>query len=264
MRTIRLLLWLLMVAPLTVVLRGQVTSTLVDRIPAPSGATRVPLVNDPFAAYLRHLPLKPAGTAVHLFDGRLKARQDVHVAVIDLSVGQRDLQQCADAVIRLRAEHLFATGQHSAIRFHFTNGFLASWERWRAGERIRVTGNEARWVSGGARDSSHDALLAYLTTVFTYAGTRSLQAELRPAGDVPLRAGDVFIQGGSPGHAVIVLDVARTVDGRSYFLLAQSYMPAQDIHVLKGPVAGAWFEQRSDGELRTPEWSFAWSDRRIW
>lgn len=246
---------------------GEHAPVVADRFAPPAGAQRVTTKPGTFAHYLRHLPLKPEGSAVHLYDGRMKPRQGVHAAVVDLSVGKRDLQQCADAIMRLRAEHLFASGQQDAIAFHFTSGFRAEWKRWRAGERIRVNGNKCTWANTAAPDASHGQLLKYLDMVFTYAGTLSLAKELVPAGAKPVEAGDVLIQGGSPGHAVIVIDVARTADGRTFFMLAQSYMPAQEIHVLKNlvnPVLGAWFELGAGTQLRTPEWTFAWDDRRRW
>jgi Domain of unknown function (4846) len=42
--------------------------------------------------------------------GDMKARQDVQYAVLDISVGNRDLQQCADAVMRIRGEYLQKAG----------------------------------------------------------------------------------------------------------------------------------------------------------
>jgi hypothetical protein len=239
-------------------------ATVAARFAAPAGAARTTAEPGSFAHYLRQLPLRPPGSAVHLFDGRPKARQDVHAAVIDMSVGGKDLQQCADAVIRLHAEHLFAQGRHADIHYRFTNGFPAEWERWREGQRIRVEGNTCRWSRTATPDSSHAQLLNYLNTVFSYAGTLSLATELVPAAHRPPQSGDVFIQGGSPGHAVIVVDVARSADGRTYLMLAQSYMPAQEIHILRGPVADVWYEVGATDVLRTPEWTFNWSDRKRW
>ncbi len=153
---------------------GQAQQVLVERFSPPPGTSRVPAAPGTFAHYLRQLTLKPTGTPVLLHNGRPKSRQDVHVAVLDIPVGTRDLQQCADAVIRLRAEHLHRQGRHKDIRFHFTNGFLAEWDRWRLGERIAVSGNTVRWVAGGDRNDRPENLRAYLDQVFIYAGTRSL------------------------------------------------------------------------------------------
>lgn len=255
------------IAALMGALQANAQSTLQARFSPPTGTTRVQVAPASFAAYLRELPLLPEGSKVLLHNGSPKGRQDVHAAVVDLSVGSKDLQQCADAVIRLRAEHLFAQDRHGAIAFNFTNGFRASWDRWRRGERIRVAGNTCSWVGGGAMDSSHKQLLRFLETVFMYAGTLSLARELKPAADKPLEAGDVFIQGGSPGHAVLVLDVARSADGTTWCLLGQSYMPAQQFHVLRNPASPEgwpWYMVGTQGELRTPEWTFSWSDRRRW
>jgi len=77
----------------------------------------------------------------------------------------------------------------------------------------------------------------------------------------------VFIRGGFPGHAEIVLDVAVAPDGRKVFLLAQSYMPAQEIHVLENPAAAdgsPWYPAPFTGNLVTPEWVFAASELRRW
>jgi hypothetical protein len=75
-----------------------------------------------------------------------------------------------------------------------------------------------------------------------------------------IRAGDVFVEGGFPGHAVLVVDRARDPrSGRVIFLLAQSYMPAQDIHVLTNPAGGPlapWYDANFGETLRTPEWTF--------
>jgi hypothetical protein len=244
--------------------RALTGSTVEQRFPPPSGFVRDATPPGTFVSFLRRLPLLPERTPVHLYNGALKGHQGVHAAVIDISTGERDLQQCADAVMRLRAEYLYANGEQDAIAFNFTSGFRAEWKRWRQGERILVKGNTCTWTQRAAPDSSHAQLLKFLEQVFTYAGTLSLNKELRPAtGDVA--AGDVFIQGGSPGHAVVVMDVARDKAGRVAFLLAQSYMPAQDIHVLKrSDGQGTWYVQGEGDRLVTPEWTFRWEDRRRW
>ena len=242
------------------------SDSLAVRIPPPPGYVRTPEAEGSFAHWLRHLPLQPAGSPVRLHTGALKPRQDVHAAVLDVDVGARDLQQCADAVMRLRAEYLYARGRISDLRFRFTSGDEAPFTRWAAGERPRVEGRHVRWVQGGRTGTSHEHLRAWLDTVFTYAGTQSLARELRPVDVAQLRAGDVFIQPGAPGHAVLVLDTAvhpRT--GARVFLLAQSYMPAQSVHVLRNPGDAAlspWYPLDFGAELRTPEWTFRRTDLR--
>lgn len=242
-------------------------SIIATRFPTLAGFQRNGSEATTFGTYLSQLPLKPQGTAVHLYNGDLKWNQRAHAAVVDMSVGTKDLQQCADATMRLRAEYLFASGRQDEIAFNFTNGFRAEWKRWRNGDRIKVNGNECTWTSGSIVDASHEQLIRFLTVVFTYAGTLSLERELMNAGTAELEIGDVFIQGGSPGHAVIVVDKAEDENGLKAFMLAQSYMPAQEIHVLlnqKHPDLGAWFILDGDDELYTPEWTFDWGDRKRW
>ena len=243
------------------VARYDARETIAGRIAAPNGYERLETEPGTFACWLRHLPLKKAGTPVRLYDGREKGDQDAHAAVIDIDTGESDLQQCADAVIRLRAEYLFAVGKADAIRFNFTSGDRADFARWRDGWRPSIQGNTVRWAQSAPADRSHETLRRYLETVFTYAGSASLSAEMTPvpAGE-PVRIGDVFIRGGFPGHAVIIVDAAedrRT--GKRVILLAQSFMPAQDIHVLVNPSSPAlspWYEADFGDTLRTPHWTF--------
>ena len=242
-------------------------ATINTRSTPPSGFQRTTHKSGTFAQWLGNVDLLPAGTQVMLYNGEPKNRQDVHAAVLDISIGTKDLQQCADAVMRLRAEYLFAQGRLDDIHFNFTSGFRAEFIRWMKGERILVKGNECSWKSGGAAKSDHSSLMSFMEMVFSYAGTLSLSKELKSTGNTPVQAGDVFIHGGSPGHAVIVMDVANHTDGRQAFLIAQSYMPAQQIHVLKNtrvPALGAWFILGDGDKLHTPEWAFEWSERKGW
>ncbi|MCU0236525.1 MAG: DUF4846 domain-containing protein [Acidobacteria bacterium] len=238
---------------------------LKTRFVPPAGYEREDAAGDSFAAYLRQLPLKPHGAVVRLFDGRDKPGHGVYAAVVDLPIGTRDLHQCADAVIRLRADYLFSRRRYDDIRFRFTSGFLAEYSRWRRGERIAVRGNDARWVAGGAPGNGRRSFWRYLETVFAFAGTASLARELAAVPGDDLRVGDVFIQPGHPGHAVLVVDVAvESRNGRRIFLLAQSYIPAQEIQVLQNPGDAAlspWYAADFATELVTPEWTFHAGDR---
>ncbi|MBM3273638.1 MAG: DUF4846 domain-containing protein [Candidatus Sericytochromatia bacterium] len=239
------------------------------RIPPPGGFVRLPEAPGSFAAWLRELPLKPGRPAVRLYDGRLKGNQRAHVAVVDLDLGPRDLQQCADAVIRLRAEYLYSAGKAADIAFDFTSGDRAPFSKWMAGWRPAIRGSRVSWNRRGRPDSSHAALGSYLEVVMSYAGSYSLARELRPVRPQAMRIGDVLVQGGFPGHAALVVDMAEDPHTRrKVFLLAQSYMPAQEAHVLKNPEAragGAWFEVEGfAGGLATPEWDFTADHLRTW
>lgn len=78
----------------------------VEEIPLPDGYTRVNAKANSFTAFLRKLKLKK-DKIVYLYNGHLKQNQTAQFAVIDMPVGKEDLQQCADAVMRIRAEYLF-------------------------------------------------------------------------------------------------------------------------------------------------------------
>jgi len=239
--------------------------SLETRFEVPVGYERTPVDSPSFARYLRNLPLKPLGATVTYFNGDVKPNNGVYEAVVDLPIGKRDLHQCADAIMRLRAEYLFENGKYDSIHFNFTNGFRADYSKWRNGERISVSGNDVRWKTGGAESTSYGDFWKYLEMVFSYAGTASLEKELPSVSIDKLNIGDVFIQGGFPGHAVIVVDMAihpSTHD--KAFLLAQSYMPAQEIQILQNPnnsEFSPWYVlSQVDDELRTPEWTFGKED----
>jgi hypothetical protein len=229
--------------------------TLVERFAAPKGTTRVAVTDGSFAAALRTLPLAPQGTPVLAFDGRVIDERPI--AVVDLDVGARDLQQCADSIIRLDAEHRFKSGQHASIRYAFTSGDVYAFDSYVDGvrpvvdKRGRVT--FAKKAAPVARD--HDALLSYLDIIFLYAGTASLSATTARVDNAALAAGDFFVIGGFPGHAILILDVAKDASDRAQYLLGEGYMPAQSFHVVPTQEGGAWHTLDDDGALSVPTWS---------
>lgn len=233
--------------------------TKVKEIPAPNGFVRDKLAKDSFALYLRNLPLK-ADNTVHLYNGKPKTNQEAQYAVINIDVGKRDLQQCADAVMRLRAEYLYQQKQYDKIHFNFTSGARANYVDYAEGSRAVVLNNQVRWAKTAKKNYDYKTFRKYLDLVFTYAGTQSLNKEMNKINLDEIRPGDVFIQTGFPyGHAVTVVDVATdTATGIKAFMLAQSFMPAQEIHILKNPAKGndPWFYTNFKKELVTPEWTF--------
>jgi hypothetical protein len=246
--------------------RVDSSMALASRIIPPEGYSRVETQPGTFEEWLRHLPLKDGKPAVMLYNGEMKGNQSAHFAVLDIDVGDENLQQCADAVIRLRAEYLYSIHSFELIRFNFTNGDTASWRKWIFGYRPVINGNKSRWVKSGLADSSYANFRNYLDCVFNYAGTLSLSKEtVKIDNPGQIRIGDIFIRGGkpgtmNPGHAVIVLDMAKNAKtGDIVFLLAQSYMPAQDIHILNNPdhfELNPWYKLNISSALRTPEWTF--------
>lgn len=234
--------------------------TIAERFPSPTGFSRVKTANNSFAAYLQNFKLKPHGADVHYYNGKVKPNDDVYDAVLDIDVGNYDLQQCADAVMRLRAEFLYKQKRYDDIHFNFTNGFKADYSKWQQGYRVKVKGDDCIWVKKAAPFTAYTSFREYMKLVFTYAGTKSLEKEMKAVSIDDMQIGDVFIKGGSPGHAVIVVDMAVNPKTKEkLFILAQSYMPAQEIQILKNPMnptLSPWYSTTFTGPLFTPEWTF--------
>ncbi len=238
----------------------NIQNSLAAQINTPIGFKRLPLKPGSFGEWLRYLPLKPSGTAVKLYNGNLKGNQELHAAVIDIDAGKSDLQQCADAVMRLRAEYFYSQKAVDEIHFNFTSGHKVSFADWSRGRKPVIQANEVSFSQpGSTQDTSYSNFKAYLRSIFTYAGTASLSKELQTVPLTDLQIGDVFIEGGFPGHAVIVLDMASDAAGNKVFLLGQGYMPAQDVHVLKNFMnesISPWYSVSFGEILNTPEWTF--------
>ena len=234
-------------------------------IAVPKGYERVKIQGNTFAAYLRNLPLKQNNNTVLLYNGRAKGNQTAQYAVVKMEVGKRDLQQCADAIMRLRAEYLRKSNQADKIHFNFTSGHKAEYKKYAQGYRAVVKGNKVSWVKKAQPDTSYKAFRKYLDVVFMYAGSYSLKKELaKVAKTNDIKIGDSFIQGGFPGHAIIVVDMAvNKSNGTKMFMLAQSFMPAQEIHVLTNfsdSKLSPWYNIAFGNSLHTPEWTFTASD----
>jgi len=241
---------------------AKVEIKTVEDIPLPPNYKRIDLDDASFEAFLRRFPIRSNDNIVHLYNGAPYYNQSTHYAILDVSVGNKDLQQCADAVMRLRAEYLYQLKNYGKIKFNFTNGEPASFEKYAQGYRVSFPQNKTTWNKKADVDYGYNTFLKYMELVYSYAGTYSLNKELLPVLDMnSILPGHVFIQTGTPyGHAVIVMDVAEHITtGERIFLIAQSYMPAQDMHILVNPmnsVLSPWYTVLFNGDLITPEWTF--------
>ncbi|MBN2192628.1 MAG: hypothetical protein JW751_07405 [Polyangiaceae bacterium] len=239
------------------------TTALDARFAPPVGFSRILVPTGSFGAWLRSLPLAPADTPVRDYLGsvRYPVRESRILAVSSLDLSPVDLQQCADTVIRLHAEWRWAAGyrDHS---YRAAAGTELPFQRFVAGERVVGDGPRLTWQRGRARLADHAALRAYLDMVFAWANTGSLARDARIVPASEIRPGDFFVLPGNPGHAVLVLDLARSSVGGLRALIGQSYMPAQSFYVLRGPDSG-WFPLDPPAKLHTPFWvPFPWSALR--
>lgn len=192
--------------------------TIATRFSVPPSYQRIEVTENSYAAYLRNLPLKPVGSEVSYYNGTKKRNNNVYIGVVDMDIDAQDLQQCADAVMRLRGEYLYHQKNYSDIHFNFLSDGKPRYYK--------------DYVKG---DYSYTKFRKYMKYVFSYANTASLRAELQKA-DQP-QIGDVLIQKGNPyGHAVIIVDMAiHEKTGQLLYMLAQSYMPAQETQILINP-----------------------------
>jgi hypothetical protein len=232
----------------------------IKSIPLPAGFKRLEQSETSIGSWLRNVKLKKDKT-VYVFDGSKKAFQGAQFAVCDISTGKRDLQQCADAVMRMRAEYLYAQKDFSKIHFKDGDGFLMSFDKWRAGNKIVFKNNKLQWQASKDANAGYPSFMKYLEMVFAFAGTATLTKELVIVDKTHnILPGDVFIYGGAPGHAATVMDVAQNIKtGKKIFMLAQGYMPAQDIHVIINPndkVLNPWYSEDYGDVLNTVEWAF--------
>ncbi len=233
--------------------------TIGERYPAPKGYHKPDLEQGSFAAFLRNQELKSYGEKVLYYDGRTKKSRGVYDSVFLVDIGDRDLHQCADAIMLLRAEYLYSQGLYDEISFNFVSGFKAEYKKWMEGYRIKVDGNNVSYYKATEASNSYQSFRKYMDIVMAYASTLSLEKELESVAINDIEIGHVFILGGSPGHAIIVVDMAINHEGEKIFLLAQSYMPAQETQLLLNPMdedLSPWYSLKGKDKLVTPEWTF--------
>ena len=211
------------------------------RFNVPEGYKRIESAQNTWESFLQNLPLKAHGEQVKLYDGTLKSNTSAYLAVVDLPIGNRNLHQCADAIMRLRADFFNAQEKYSEIDFLFVTGRRSNYKTWL-----------------GTRQPNAKNYWAYLENVFNLASTLSLNKQLIHVEADQLQIGDVFIKGGSPGHAVIVVDKCTNAKGEVKFMLAQSYMPAQEIEILINPASpeSPWYDLNFGEFLNSPEYTF--------
>lgn len=226
-------------------------ASVAKRFDLPAGFHKVKVTPGSFAEYLRNLPLKPEGATLYYYNHQIK-KLKYDGGVVDCDFGNNYAEQCADAVIYLRANWLWKTKQYDKIHFNFNNGFKADYAKWAKGYRIHV--NKKTWACNyfkrGKEDYSYETFRKYLDIVFEYAGTASLTKELKSISFSDLHIGDVLINGGYPGHAVIIVDEAVNNKGKKLFLIAQGYTPAQEIEIYN-----KWFSVDST-PFYFPYWTF--------
>ncbi len=111
----------------------QLYRCLKERFLLPQDHIRTKQSNRSFASYLRGLRLKPYGSNVILYDGSVKYNYDVYEGVVDMPIGNKNLHQCADAIIKLKAEYHWSNSEFEKIHFNLTNGDRIDYSKWKEG-----------------------------------------------------------------------------------------------------------------------------------
>lgn len=236
--------------------KGDSIST---RVIVPEGYNRVKYETGSFQEYLRHYKLKPYGSKIINYDDSEYFAQDWHDAILEVPVPSNGLQQCADALMRIRSEYLWEKNNKDKIGFNFTSGHYCSWTKYAKGFRPKIKGNKVSFHKTASPNHSKANFYTYLNLIYTYAGTMSMHNELQKIPVKDLQIGDMLVKPGSPGHIEIVVDEIENATGDRMYLLAQGNTPAQNVCLLKNfenTEFSPWYRFDENEPVYTPSYYF--------
>ncbi|EMY77173.1 putative lipoprotein [Leptospira weilii serovar Ranarum str. ICFT] len=191
----------------------EAAPTKVNEINLPSETTRIRFEKDSFPDFVQNLPLKSEPTLWTYKKENIIRRYDT-IAVLDLPLLFRDdLEQCADYSMRIWAE--YHKRQNRLNRLYLFD----------------YNGNRKSFSESGLSYSS------FLRKAFVSSNSYSLKKGGKTISEKELRPGDLFVQNetGGIGHVSVILDSAQDRQGKRFFLIGFSFMPAQEIHIEKAP-----------------------------
>lgn len=234
--------------------------TIKSRVNVPKGYHRVTYPENSFETYLQQYKLKTFGSKIINYDGTHYFWQGGHIGILEIPVPSNGLQQCADALIRIRSEYLWDINRKDEIGFNFTSGDYCSWKSYAEGYRPNINGSKVTFLKTASPDSSKDNFYNYLNLIYMYSGTLSLYHELPKMADAKnLKIGDMLIKGGSPGHIVMICDEAKNADGDTVYLLFQGNTPAQSVHLVKNledTSISPWYHLEEDTKIAVSNYTF--------
>lgn len=193
--------------------------TIGTRFNPPAGYERKAAPKGSMAEFYRNYPMFPSTHHVtncfgHTYDNTQVLKMDL--------IGD-NIQQCADAAMRLRCEYLFKQKMYDKISFHASNANIWSYNSYLTKNNKKV---------------SEESLREYMFYLFSWCGSKSLDDyDTVPVKFNDIQVGDIACRGGSPGHVVTIVDIAYPVDGSKdtiAVLFAQSFQPAQETEIVEG------------------------------
>ncbi|WP_438710098.1 DUF4846 domain-containing protein [Aquimarina muelleri] len=229
------------------------------RVIVPEGYKRVVYKKGSFQQYLRHYSLKPYGAKIINYDDSEYFAQNWHEAILEVPVPANGLQQCADALMRIRSEYLWQQNKKDKIGFNFTSGHYCSWNKYAQGYRPKIKGNKVTFHKIATPNHSKANFYKYLNLIYTYAGTLSMYTELRKVAVKDIQIGDMLVKPGSPGHIEIIVDEIINDTGDRMYLLAQGNTPAQSVCLLKNfedTEFSPWYKFKENDPVYTPSYYF--------
>ena len=210
--------------------------TIYNSFKVPDGYKRV---NTSYSKWIINQPIK-LNENVYYYNKKIKhGLNSIYVAKFDYDIGKGDLHHCADAAIYNNAKFLYDTKQYNKLKYHFTDGTLYKY--------------------------NNISFKKYITKVWIYAGTWSVEKYDTKAVNIKdIQAGDIFIVGGFPGHAISVIDVVVNKNGHKKYMLSQSYMPAQEQQILLNPIKknSVWYDLHETKNIVTPQYVFTVKELR--
>lgn len=234
--------------------------TIKSRVNIPNGYKRAIYKKGSFQEYLRNYTLKSFGAKIINYDDTEYFWQNGHIGILDIPVPKNGLQQCADALIRIRSEYLWDKDRKAEIGFNFTSGHYCSWKQYADGYRPKINGNKVSFHKASSVNHSKENFYKYLNLIYMYSGTLSLYNELPKVNSASdLMIGDMLIKGGSLGHIVMICDEIINSKGEKLFLLFQGNTPAQSVHLVKNlenSEISPWYQLEKDMIIPVSNYTF--------
>lgn len=233
--------------------------TIKSRVNVPENYRRLDYKKGSFEDYLRNYKLKPFGSKIINYDDSEYYWQGGHIGILKIPVPKNGLQQCADALIRIRSEYLWDNNRKDEIGFKFTSGHYCSWTKYAEGYRPKIKGNKVTFHKTANANASKENFYKYLNLIYMYSGTLSLYNELKSIKSQDLKIGDMLIKGGSPGHIVMITDEIINDKGEKLFLLFQGNTPAQSVHLVKNledSTISPWYQLEDDAVIPVSNYTF--------